>query len=196
MESAHPRTQSPSGPVDDNKRMMLFAGRGNPALGAAIADELGVGLGAVTLKTFSAGESYCRYDESVRGADVFIVQSTCDNVETDVRTNHALMELLLLIDAAVGASAHRVIAVMPYFGYSRQDKKSELREPISARLVAHMLEAAGVDRVVAVDLHAGQIQGFFTKPLDHATAHAPDRGLLQRAPARRPGGGLARRRAA
>jgi ribose-phosphate pyrophosphokinase len=170
MDSAQPRADTAGVPVDDNKRMMLVAGRGNPRLGEAIADELGVGLGAVTLKTFSAGESYCRYDESVRGADVFIVQSTCDNVETDVRTNHALMELLLLIDAAVGASAHRVIAVMPYFGYSRQDKKSELREPISARLVAHMLEAAGVDRVMAVDLHAGQIQGFFTKPLDHATA--------------------------
>jgi ribose-phosphate pyrophosphokinase len=170
MDSAQPRPAPAGVPVDDNKRMMLFTGRGNPALGAAIADELGMELGAVTLKTFSAGESYCRLDESVRGADVFIVQSTCDNRETDVRTNHALMELLLLIDAAVGASAHRVIAVMPWFGYSRQDKKSELREPISARLVAHMLETAGVDRVLAVDLHAGQIQGFFTKPLDHATA--------------------------
>jgi ribose-phosphate pyrophosphokinase len=170
MDSAQPQAVGRAVPVDDNKRLMLFAGRGNPGLGAAIADELGVGLGAVTLKTFSAGESYCRYDESVRGADVFIIQSTCDNQATDVRTNHALMELLLLIDAAVGASAHRVIAVMPYMGYSRQDKKSELREPISARLVAHMLEAAGIDRAVALDLHAGQIQGFFTKPMDHGTA--------------------------
>jgi ribose-phosphate pyrophosphokinase len=170
MDAAQPQVAEGRVPVDDNKRMMLFSGRGNPALGAAIADHLGVELGAVTLKTFSAGESYCRLDESVRGADVFIVQSTCDNQATDVRTNHALMELLLMIDAAVGASAHRVIAIMPWFAYSRQDKKSELREPISARLVAHMLETAGVDRVLAVDLHAGQIQGFFTKPLDHATA--------------------------
>ena len=174
VASAHPGdppADGRAGPVGTTtKRMMLFAGRAIPTLAAAIADELGVELGAVTLKTFSAGEVYCRYDESVRGADVFIVQPTCDNPETGVRTNDALMELLLLIDAAVGASAHRVIAVMPWFGYSRQDKKSALREPISARLVAHVLETAGADRVLTVDLHAGQIQGFFTKPVDHVTA--------------------------
>ena len=170
MDSAQPRVAGSGVPVDDNKRLMLFAGRSNPALAEAIAAKLDVELGAVTLKTFSAGESYSRYDESIRGADVFIVQSTCDNPASGVRTNDALMELLLLIDAAVGASAHRVIAVMPWFGYSRQDKKSELREPISARLVAHMLEIAGVDRVLTVDLHAPQVQGFFIKPLDHATA--------------------------
>ena len=113
---------------------------------------------------------YCRYDESIRGADVFIVQPTCSNPETGITANDALMELLCMIDAAVGASAHRVNAVMPWFGYSRQDKKSALREPISARLVAHLLEAAGVDRVLTVDLHAGQVQGFFSKPVDHMTA--------------------------
>jgi ribose-phosphate pyrophosphokinase len=150
--------------------MMVFSGRGNPELAAKIAAKLGIELGHVTLKTFSAGEVYCRYDESIRGADVFIVQPTCSNPETGITANDALMELLCMIDAAVGASAHRVIAVMPWFGYSRQDKKSALREPISARLVAHILEAAGADRVLTVDLHAGQVQGFFSKPVDHMTA--------------------------
>ena len=130
----------------------------------------GVDLGGVTLKTFSNGEVYCRYEESIRGADVFIVQPTCGNPATGVTANDALMELLVMIDAAVGASAHRVIAVTPWFGYSRQDKKSAPREPISARLVAHMLEAAGADRVLTMDLHAGQVQGFFQKPVDHMTA--------------------------
>jgi ribose-phosphate pyrophosphokinase len=149
---------------------MLFSGRANRDLAVEIADTLGIELGAITLKTFSAGEVYCRYEESIRGADVFIVQPTCSNPETGITANDALMELLVMIDAAVGASAHRVIAVMPWFGYSRQDKKSALREPISARLVAHVLEAAGADRVLTVDLHAGQVQGFFTKPVDHMTA--------------------------
>jgi ribose-phosphate pyrophosphokinase len=153
-----------------DKHLMLFSGRANPDLASAIATELGVGLGAVTLKTFSAGEVYCRYDESIRDADVFIVQPLCNNPVTGVTANDALVELLLLIDAAVGASAKRVIAVIPWFGYSRQDKKSALREPISARLVAHVLETAGADRVLTVDLHAGQVQGFFTKPVDHLTA--------------------------
>jgi ribose-phosphate pyrophosphokinase len=150
--------------------MMVFSGRANPDLASQIAVKLGIELGHVTLKTFSAGEVYCRYEESIRGADVFIVQPTCTNPETGVTANDALMELLCMIDAAVGASAHRVTAVMPWFGYSRQDKKSALREPISARLVAHLLEAAGVDRVLTVDLHAGQVQGFFSKPVDHMTA--------------------------
>jgi ribose-phosphate pyrophosphokinase len=129
-----------------------------------------VDLGQVTLKTFSNGEVYCRYDESIRGADVFIVQPTCANPELGLSANDALMELLLMIDAAVGASAHRVIAVTPWFGYSRQDKKSAPREPISARLAARMIEAAGADRVLTMDLHAGQIQGFFRNPVDHMTA--------------------------
>jgi ribose-phosphate pyrophosphokinase len=152
------------------KRLMLFSGRANPELGARIADKLGVHMGEVTLRTFTNGEVYCRFHESIRGADVYIVQPTCGNPETGVTPNDALMELLFMIDAAVGASAHRVIAVMPWYGYSRQDKKSAPREPISARLVAHMLETAGADRVLTMDLHAGQIQGFFQKPVDHMTA--------------------------
>jgi ribose-phosphate pyrophosphokinase len=149
---------------------MLFSGRANPALANRIADRLNVDLGGVTLRTFSSGEVYCRYEESIRGADVFIVQPMCGNQATGLNANDALMELLVMIDAAVGASAHRVIAVTPWFGYSRQDKKSSPREPISARLVAHMLEAAGADRVLTMDLHAGQVQGFFSKPVDHMTA--------------------------
>lgn len=157
-------------PLDYNKRLMLFGGRANPALAGHIAEKLGVGLGHVTTKTFSNGEVYCRYEESVRGADVFIVQPTCGNPELGITVNDALMELMFMIDAAVGASAHRVIAVTPWFGYSRQDKKSAPREPISARLAARMLESAGADRVLAMDLHAGQVQGFFQKPMDHMTA--------------------------
>jgi ribose-phosphate pyrophosphokinase len=161
---------STSLPIVYDKRLMIFTGRANPALAAKIADKLGLDLGPVKLKTFSSGEVYCRYEESIRGADVFLVQPICGNPVTGVSTNDSLMELLLMIDAAVGASAHRVIAVTPWFGYSRQDKKSSPREPISARLVARMLEAAGADRVLTMDLHAGQIQGFFSKPVDHMTA--------------------------
>jgi ribose-phosphate pyrophosphokinase len=157
-------------PLGYDKRLMLFSGRANPALAHRIAGKLNVDLGGVTLKTFDDGEVYCRYEESIRGADVFIVQPTCGNEATGVSPNDALMELLLMIDAAVGASAHRVIAVTPWFGYSRQDKKSAPREPISARLVARALESAGADRVLTMDLHAGQIQGFFSKPVDHMTA--------------------------
>jgi len=155
---------------DYDKRLMLVSGRANPELAARIADKLGVSLSGVHPKTFSNGEVYCRYEESVRGADVFIVQPTCANHRAGLSANDALMELLLLVDAAVGGSAHRVIAVTPWYGYSRQDKKSAPREPISARLVAHMLEAAGVDRILTMDLHSGQIQGFFQKPCDHMTA--------------------------
>jgi ribose-phosphate pyrophosphokinase len=150
--------------------MVLFSGRGNPELGARLAEELHLDLGAVTLKTFSAGEVYCRYDEPIRGADVFILQSTCGNPDTGITANDALMELLLMIDAARGASARRVIAVMPWFSYSRQDKRAAAREPISARVVAHLLESVGVDRVLTVDLHASQVQGFFDKPVDLMTA--------------------------
>jgi ribose-phosphate pyrophosphokinase len=157
-------------PIDYDKRLMLFSGRANPELAARIASKLGVDLGPVTLRTFSNGEVYCRYEESIRGADVFLVQPTCANPALGLSANDALMELLFMIDAAVGASAHRVIAVTPWFGYSRQDKKSAPREPISARLVARMLEAAGADRVLTMDLHAGQIQGFFRNPVDHMTA--------------------------
>jgi ribose-phosphate pyrophosphokinase len=156
--------------VEYNKRLMLVSGRANPGLAARIADKLGVELARLTLKTFANGEVYCRFDESVRGADVFIVQPTCGNPDTGLNANDALMELMVMVDAAVGGSAHRVIAVSPWYGYSRQDKKSAPREPISARLVAHMLEAAGIDRIVTMDLHSGQLQGFFQKPCDHMTA--------------------------
>ena len=156
--------------VQYGKRLMLFSGRANPGLAARIGSKLGVDLGGVELKTFADGEVYCRYLESIRGADVFIVQPTCGNPSEGMSPNDSLMELLLMIDAAVGASAHRVIAVTPWFGYSRQDKKSSPREPISARLVARALESAGADRVLTMDLHAGQIQGFFSKPVDHMTA--------------------------
>ena len=170
MSVLEPRLAGHSLQVDYNKRLMLFSGRANPELSQRIAGKLGVDLGPVTLKTFSNGEVYCRYEESIRGADVFIVQPTCANPATGINANDALMELLVMIDAAVGASAHRVIAVMPWYGYSRQDKKSAPREPITSRLVARMLEGAGVDRVLTMDLHTGQIQGFFSKPLDHMTA--------------------------
>jgi ribose-phosphate pyrophosphokinase len=156
--------------VEYDKRLMVVSGRANPDLAARLAEKLGVSLAGVTLKTFSNGEVYCRFDESIRGADVFIVQPTSGNPRTGITANDAVMELLLMIDAAVGASAHRVIAVTPWYGYSRQDKKSTGREPISARLMARALEVAGADRVLTMDLHAGQIQGFFSKPVDHMTA--------------------------
>jgi ribose-phosphate pyrophosphokinase len=156
--------------VEYDKRLMLASGRANRALAAKIADKLGVALGTVVTRTFSNGEVYCRFEESVRGADVFIVQPTCGNPHEGLSANDALMELLMMVDAAVGGSAHRVIAVTPWYGYSRQDKKSSPREPISARLVARMLESAGIDRILTMDLHSGQIQGFFQKPCDHMTA--------------------------
>jgi ribose-phosphate pyrophosphokinase len=156
--------------VEYDKRLMLFSGRANRQLAARIADKLGVALGSVITKTFANGEVYCRFEESVRGADVFLVQPTCGNPHEGLSANDALMELLMMVDAAVGGSAHRVIAVTPWYGYSRQDKKSAPREPISARLVARMLESAGIDRILTMDLHSGQIQGFFQKPCDHMTA--------------------------
>ncbi len=143
---------------------MLFAGRSNPRLATSIARRLGVELGSIELETFANGEIYCRYGESVRGADVFLLQSGSPPV------NDNLMELLVMVDAARLASAHRITAVMPLFPYARQDKKSAPREPISARLVATLLEAAKIDRVLTMDLHAGQIQGFFAIPVDHMTA--------------------------
>ena len=145
-------------------KLMLFSGRSNPDLAAKIAEQLGIQLGDVELKTFANGETYCRYRESIRGADVFIVQSCSPPV------NDHLIELLIMIDAAKLASAHRITAVMPWYPYSRQDKKSSPREPITAKLVAELLQGSGVDRVLTMDLHAGQIQGFFTIPVDHMTA--------------------------
>jgi ribose-phosphate pyrophosphokinase len=146
-------------------KLMLFSGRSNPDLAFRIADQLNIELGEVELETFENGETYCRFRESIRGADVFIVQSCHGKA-----TNDHLLELVIMIQAAKLASANRITAVMPWFPYSRQDKKSSPREPITARLVADMLEAAGVDRVLTMDLHAGQIQGFFNVPVDHMTA--------------------------
>ena len=144
---------------------MLFTGRSNPDLAQKIAEKLDIELGDVKLKTFANGEVYCRYMESIRGADVFIVQSCAGD-----GVNDALIELLVMIDAARLASANRITAVMPWYPYSRQDKKSAPREPITAKLIAGFLEAAGADRVLTMDLHAGQIQGFFPIPVDHMTA--------------------------
>jgi ribose-phosphate pyrophosphokinase len=146
------------------KRLMLFAGRSHPELAQKIADKLGIELGTVELETFANGETYCRYLESIRGSDVFLVQTGCPPVDRN------LMELLLMAQAAKLASAKRITAVMPWFPYSRQEKKSAPREPISAKLVADFLEGSGVDRVLTMDLHAGQIQGFFDIPVDHMTA--------------------------
>ena len=157
-------------PHDYSKRAMVFGGRCSMGLAAKIAGKLELDLGQVTLKTFANGEVYCRYEESIRGADVFLVQSTAANEPERMTPNDALIELLTMVDAAQGASAHRIIAVMPWYGYARQDKKSAPREPITARIVAKTLEAVGVDRVLTMDLHAGQVQGFFHIPVDHMTA--------------------------
>ena len=150
--------------LNPQKRLMLFSGRSNPDLAQRIAEQLGIELGHVKLKTFANGETYCRFEESVRGADMFIVQSACDPVDRH------LMELLIMINAARLASAKRITAVVPWYFYARQDKKSRPREPITARLVADMLQLAGADRVLTMDLHAGQVQGFFHIPVDHMTA--------------------------
>src|SRR5205814_4228764 len=157
-------------PQEYTKRLMVFGGRASMELAAKIARQLDVDLGKVKLQTFADGEVYCRYEESIRGADVFLVQSTAANAAHGMTPNDSLVELLAMIDAAQGASAHRIIAVMPWYGYARQDQQSEPREPISARVVAKCLEAVGVDRVLTMDLHSGQIQGFFEVPVDHMTA--------------------------
>jgi ribose-phosphate pyrophosphokinase len=149
-----------------SKRLMLVSGRSHPDLAADIGDKLGVALSPVELKTFANGEVYCRYEESIRGADLFIVQS-CAGVG---EVNDYLIELLWMVNAAKLASAKRITAVMPWFPYSRQDKKAAPREPISAKVLADMIEGAGADRVLTMDLHTGQIQGFFTIPVDHMTA--------------------------
>ncbi len=145
-------------------RLLLFSGRSNPGLAERIAAELDSELGHAELKTFANGEVYCRYPESIRGADVFIVQTGSPPV------NDHLVELLVMANAARLASAHRITAVLPLYPYARQDKKSAPREPISAKLMAELLQVAGVDRVLTMDLHAGQIQGFFSIPVDHMTA--------------------------
>jgi ribose-phosphate pyrophosphokinase len=145
------------------KKLMLFAGWGNEGLSKEIAESLEVPLGEVVLSKFANGELYCRYGESVRGADVFILQSHCEPI------NDHVMQMLLMVDAAKRASAKRITVVTPFYGYSRQDRKAEGREPISARLIADLITVAGADRVVTVDLHTGQTQGFFDMPVDHLT---------------------------
>ena len=150
--------------VVTKKRMQIFAGRGFPEFAREVADHLGMRLGDADIHEFANGEIYVRYRENVRGSDVFVVQTHCEPV------NDNIMEQLVLIDAAKRASAKRIIAVVPFYGYARQDRKARSREPITARLLADMLTTAGADRVVSVDLHSGQIQGFFDQPLDHLTA--------------------------
>ena len=146
------------------KRLMFFAGRGNEELAREVADCLDTRLGAVVHDTFANGELYCRYGESIRGTDLFVFQSHCPPV------NDRIVEQLIMIDAAKRASAKRITAVCPFYACARQDRKAEGREPITARLLADMLTVAGADRVVTVDLHTGQIQGFFDFPVDHLTA--------------------------
>ncbi len=170
LETGTDPTLTSSIPAGYEKRLMVAAGRASRELGGKIAERLGVGLTDAGLKTFADGEVYCRYADSIRGADLFVVQSICGSEREGLTVNDALWELLLMIHAAKHASAHRIIAVTPWYGYSRQDKKSAPREPISARLVADTLEVAGIDRLVTMDLHAGQLQGFFSKPVDHMTA--------------------------
>ncbi|MGI8755842.1 MAG: ribose-phosphate diphosphokinase [Acidimicrobiales bacterium] len=147
------------------KRLELYSGDAHLELSEEIAAHLGIEVGDANLRQFANGELHCRYGESIRGADVFIIQT-----HASPNVNRALMQQLIMIDAAKRASAKRITAVCPYYGYARQDRKAEGREPITAKLVADMLSAAGADRVVSVDLHSGQIQGFFDVPVDHLTA--------------------------
>ena len=141
--------------------IQIICGNSNPEFANTICEELGIPMFKATVKTFSDGEVSVSLEETVRGADVFLIQSTCKPV------NDHLMELLVLVDACRRASAGRITAVIPYFGYARQDRKAKSRDPISAKLVANMLTAAGANRVLTMDLHAPQIQGFFDIPLDH-----------------------------
>lgn len=146
------------------KKLRIFTGNANPALATEICDYLGLPLGTSAVCHFSDGEVQVRIEENVRGADVFVIQPTSQPV------NEHLMELLIMIDALRRASARRITAVMPYYGYARQDRKTRAREPITAKLVANLLTAAGARRVITMDLHAGQIQGFFDIPVDHLPA--------------------------
>ncbi len=148
----------------DNKRMMLFSGSSYPDLADRIARELEINTGKITRTKFKNGEIYIKFDESVRGADVFVVQTCCEPV------NDNIMELLIMIDALKRASAGMINAVIPHYGYARQDKKAEGREPITAKLFADLLSVAGMNRAILVDLHSATIQGFFDVPVDHVTA--------------------------
>lgn len=154
--------------VVTTKKLHLFSGRHNTELADLVAEDLGVAVTEANLGQFASGETHCRFNESVRGSDVFIIQS---HGELDGRSvNDSIMEQLIMVDAARRASAKRITALMPFYGYGRQDRKSEGREPITARLVADLFLAAGASRLVSIDLHSGQIQGFFNGPVDHLTA--------------------------
>jgi ribose-phosphate pyrophosphokinase len=152
------------GPIMKDHKMLIFSGTSNQKLAGEIASYLKVSLGKIEIKRFNDGEQYARFLENIRGVDLFLVQSTSKPVSEN------LMELLIMIDAAKRASADRVTAVIPYFGYARQDRKAASREPITAKLVAELLERAGADRVITIDLHSDQIQGFFSVPVDNLTA--------------------------
>ena len=147
--------------ISHGKDIKIFTGNANPALAQEICKIIGTKLGEAEVKSFADGEASVSLYETVRGSDVFLINSTCKPV------NDSLMELLIMIDACKRASAGRVTAVIPYFGYARQDRKAKGRDPISAKLVANMIEAAGADRVLTMDLHASQIQGFFDIPVDN-----------------------------
>lgn len=154
--------------VVTTKRLHLFSGRHNYELAELIGKNLGVPVTDAALGSFANGETHCKFSESVRGSDVFIVQS---HGELEGRSvNDAIMEHMIMVDTARRASAKRITAVMPFYGYGRQDRKAEGREPITAKLVADLFKAAGASRLVSVDLHSGQIQGFFNGPVDHLTA--------------------------
>src|SRR5213082_963049 len=146
------------------EQLKIFTGNANPALAAKICGALGCTLGAASVEPFADGEIYLQIQENVRGADVFVVQPTCTPVDRNI------MELLLMIDALKRSSAQRITPVLPYYGYARQDRKDKPRVPISARLIAALLETAGADRVLCLDLHAAQIQGFFDIPVNHLFA--------------------------
>ncbi|WP_153558426.1 ribose-phosphate diphosphokinase [Roseimaritima sediminicola] len=189
------------------RELKIFSGRSNPELAREICDHLHLAPAAITLGKFPDGENFCKLDEDVRGRDVFLVQPTCPPV------NDSLMELLIMIDCCKRASAARITAVVPYFGYARQDRKDEGRVPITAKMVANLITRAGADRVLTMDLHAAQIQGFFDVPVDHLYAApvlndhflqrgfdrdeivvcSPDEGSIKRAVghAKRLGGSLA-----
>jgi len=145
-------------------RLKIFSGSSNRVLAEEICQSIGVPLGEATVTCFPDGESFVKINENIRGADVYIIQSTCPP------TNHHLMELLIMMDAAKRASAQRITAVIPFYGYARQDRKDQPRVPITAKLVANLLMAAGANRVLAMDLHSQQIQGFFDIPVDHLFA--------------------------
>jgi ribose-phosphate pyrophosphokinase len=155
--------------VVTKKRMMIFSGSAYPELAREVADHLGMRLGEAKTSQFANGELYARFAESVRGAEVFVMQSHT-SVPGGHSINDHIVEQLVMIDALKRASAKRIVAVMPYYGYSRSDKKTLSREAIAGKLVADMFEVAGVDRIMSVDLHTGQIQGFFDDPFDHLTA--------------------------